>query len=182
MALFRSSREKRLWIYASLVLVAIFSTLWIGRPLLGIIGNQNMQGVVFGLAMFLVGAAILFYGLKFRPKKIELEIWLGLAAVYLLFVLRLSLPERSHLIEYSVLAVFIHAALIERTNQENYAFKPALYAFMITFAIGALDEWIQKFIPDRMFDTNDILFNGLAILMAIGTSMMLIWIRKKLRD
>ena len=182
MALFKTSREKRLWIYVLMVLVAIFSTLVLGRPLLRILGNQNVQGAVFVLAMILVGVVIIIYGLKFRPKRTELEIWLGLAAVYLLFFLRLGLPERSHLIEYSVLAIFVYAALIERSGKEKQTLRPALYAFAITFAIGALDEFVQIWIPDRVFDANDILFNGLAVFMAIGTSAVLIWIRKRFRE
>jgi hypothetical protein len=42
-----------------------------------------------------------------------------------------------------------------------------------------LDECIQIFLPDRVFDTDDILFNGFAGLMAIGSSLVLQWIRKK---
>ncbi len=178
MDLFKSPREKRFWIYALFVLIAIFSTLVFGRPLLRILGNQNIQAVIFMLGMFLVGITILVHGLKIRPGKTELTIWLGLVAVYLMFFLRLGLPERSHLIEYSVLAIFVHKALIERTSQENQALKPALCAFIVTFIIGVLDECIQILIPDRVFDTDDILFNGLVVLMAIGTSMILTWIRK----
>lgn len=178
MALFKSPREKRLWIYALIVLVTIFSTLVFSRPLLEILGNQNIQAAIFILGMTLVGATILVYGLSVKPSKIEFTIWLGFIAVYLVFFLRLGLPERSHLIEYSVLAIFVHKAITERINKENHALKIALYAFMVTFAVGVLDECIQIFIPNRVFDTNDILFNGFAVLMAIGANMILPQIRK----
>jgi len=56
-----------------------------------------------------------------------------------------------------------------------------LIAFAITVAIGILDECIQIFLPSRVFDPLDMLFNSLAALMAIGGSMALHWARKKFR-
>ena len=181
MSIFTSSREKRLWLYALIVLVAILSTLVLGRPLQEMLKDQNIQFVFFLLGMILTGTTILLHGLKVRPGNTEMAIWFGLAAVYIVFIFRLGAPERSHLMEYSVLAIFIHKALIERLSQGNQILMPALIAFIVTFIIGVLDESIQIFLPSRVFNPDDIWFNGFAALMAIGSSILLQWIRKKTR-
>jgi len=179
MPLFTSSREKQLWIYALLVLIAIFSTLILGPLFVGMLGNQNLQAFIFMFGMLLIGVTIIVHGLKIKPGKTEIAIWLGFTAVYIMLFLRLGLPERSHLVEYSVLAIFIHKALIERLSQENQLLLPGLFAFVVTTIIGVFDECIQIVLPDRVFDPLDILFNSLAALMAIGTSLALQWARKK---
>ena len=179
MALFTSHREKRLWIFAFVVLGAIVSTLVFGRPLLGLFANQNIQAIIFVLGMLLTGATILVHGLKSRPGKTEIAILIGFAAVYLMFFLRLGLPERSHLMEYGVLAIFIHKALIERLSHGNQVLKPAVLAFVFTFAIGTIDECVQMFLPARVFDPNDVLFNGFVSVMAIGSRLVLQWVQKR---
>lgn len=181
MPVFTSTREKKLWLWSLAVLAAIFSTLFVGQPLLKLFGNQNIQAVIFMFGMLLVGGAMLAHGLKTQPGKIEWAILLGIVAVYFMLFLRLGLPERSHLIEYSVLAIFVHMALMERRGQENQVLKTALLAFLITFATGVLDECLQIFLPDRVFDLTDMVFNGLAGLMAIGARVILQWVRKKIR-
>ncbi len=182
MPLFTSSREKRLWLYALSVLVAIVLTLVFARPLVRLPYNEETLTPFFMLAMILIGATFIAHGLKTRPDKTEISIWLGLSAVYILLFIRLGHPaERTHLMEYSVLAIFIHKALIERLRQENLVLKPALIAFAVTLIIGVLDEGIQIFIPDRVFDPLDVLFNSLAAFMAIGGCMVLQWARKKFR-
>ncbi len=93
---------------------------------------------------------------------------------------RLGFAERSHLFEYSVLAIFIHEALIERAIQGKKIPKPGLVAFLTAFAIGMLDEFIQLFLPGRVFDLIDILFNGLAAFMAIAASSAIRRVRKKI--
>ncbi len=103
---------------------------------------------------------IVIHGIKRRPSRAEITIWLGLVAVYIMFFLRLGMSERSHLMEYSVLAIFTHMALIERTGQQRKILKPALLAIAATFSIGLLDECVQIFLPDRVFDPNDIALNG----------------------
>lgn len=181
MPLFTSSREKRLWLCAFLVLLTIFSTLFLGQPFAELLASQDVQAVFFLLVMVLVAAAIIAHGLKTKPNRIEITLLLGMAAVYIMFFLRLGLTERSHLMEYSILAIFIHMALKERLIQRKHVYKPALLAFIVTFLIGVLDECIQIFLPNRVFDINDILFNGLASLMAIGSALALNWVHKRIK-
>ncbi|MDG2195236.1 MAG: VanZ family protein [Polaribacter sp.] len=182
MTLFTSSKEKKRWIYALFVLIAILFTLVFGDQLVALQLDQNIQASVFLFCMVLIGLMILVHALKTRPNKTKITIWLGITAVYTLLILRLDASERSHLIEYSVLAVFIHEALIERFNKKkNQVLKTAFLAFALTFTIGVLDECIQLFLPRRVFDPIDILFNTLAAFMAIGTSILILWIHRKLR-
>lgn len=179
MSLFTSSREKKLWLWVLVVIAAIFSTLFIGQPLFKLLANQNLQAAYFLLGMALVGATIIVHGLKTKSSKFEISLWLGLAGVYTMLFLRLGLPERSHLMEYSVLAVFIHKAISERINQGKRIPFPAFLSFLITFLIGVMDECLQIFLPNRVFDPEDIVFNGMAAAMAIGASSLLSWGRRK---
>ena len=56
--------------------------------------------------------------LRTRPGGAEIGVALGVAAVYLMVFLRMGIPEeRTHLIEYRVVAVFICEALAERASQ-----------------------------------------------------------------
>lgn len=179
MPLFKSSLERRYWLFATLVLIAILSTLTLGRPLQLLLLDQGIQAGIFMLGMFLTVVVIVMHGLKVQPSKTELIIWIGLIAVYLMLFLRLGLPERSHLMEYSVLTIFIHKALIERFQDKSQLYKPALMAFIITCLIGIFDESIQYFLPDRVFDWEDIVFNCIAVFMAIGGSLILQWAQRK---
>ena len=181
MSIFRTLREKRLWFYALLVLLAILSTLAFGRPLQEMLRDQNVQTVFFLIGMILTGATIITHGLKTQPSKTEITIWIGIAAVYIMFIFRLGAPERSHLIEYSVLSIFVHEALTERWGQKKGDAVPALLAFLTVSIIGVLDESVQMFLPSRVFDPTDMLFNSLAALMAIGGSMILKYARNKFR-
>lgn len=177
MSLFTSSKEKKLWLGALIVLIAIFSTLFITQPLIQLFDNQDLEACVFIFGMILVGGVVILHTITLKPSKIETIILLGIIAVYVLFFLRQELPERSHLIEYSVLAIFIHKAIIERANQGAKISLPALLAFIIVFSIGVLDECVQIFIPYRVFDLNDIIFNGFAVALAIGSRVVLVWVR-----
>jgi len=179
MTLFTSNREKRLWFWVIVVIVAIFSTLFLGQPLIELFSSQDLRAIIFVLVMLLVGTTILIHAIKTKPSRIELTIWFGLLAVYTMFILRLGMPERSHLMEYSVLAIFIHKAILERKSQGKQIPAPALIALVSTFLIGVLDECIQILLPNRYFDPEDIIFNGMAAVMAIGSSVVLNWVRKR---
>lgn len=180
MICFKSNREKRLWIYVIIVLIIIFSTLFIGRPFLKLLENQFIQSLFFLFGMFMIGITTIAHALTLQSKKFGIAIWLGFLAIYVLIFLRLGLAERSHLIEYGVLAVFIHKALIERFHHINKVKKSGWLALTFIILIGVIDESIQLFLPDRIFDSYDIVFNCLAAIMTIGAVMLIDWFVKKL--
>ena len=125
MALFSSKRERRLWLWTLAVVVAIYSTLGLAQSLVGALREHGLYYlaldvtlVLFVLGMILVMATVITQGLKTRPGGAEIVVALGVTVAYLLVFTRMAIPtERSHLIEYGVLSVLIHEALVERASQ-----------------------------------------------------------------
>ena len=183
MGIFSSARERRLWLWTLAVVVAIYSTLGISRTLAEYLREHGLleaaSVVLFLLGMLLVGATVVTQGLKARPGGAEIAVALGVTAAYLMVFLRMAiLEERTHLIEYGVLGVFIYAALAERASQGRRVPLPPLLAILATATLGLLDECIQWFLPNRVFDPVDILFNLLAGTMAVAASVALAWVRR----
>ena len=163
------------------MVIAIYSTLGLAATLAGFLQETGLIEVTFVLGFALVLVTILTQGLKTRPRGIEIGIGLGVAAAYLMVIVRMAIPaaERTHLIEYGVVALFIHAALSERASQGRRVPYPALLAVIATSLVGILDELIQAILPSRVFDPRDILFNFLAGLMAVLASVILDWARRR---
>ena len=123
MSLFSSRRERRLWAWTLLVVVAIYSTLGLAWTLAGALRDsglldRSLPVLMFLMGMVLVGATIVTRGLKVRPGGVEIAVALGVATAYFMVFVRIAiLEERTHLIEYSVVAGLIHEALTERASQ-----------------------------------------------------------------
>jgi hypothetical protein len=175
---FSSARERRLWLWTLAVVGAIYATLGLPTKLVGVLFKEDLFGAIFFYAFLLIGVAILTQGLKMRPRGFEIGVGLGAAAVYLMVFSRLGIPERTHLFEYGVLALFMYEALTERAGNGRRVPIPALLAIGATALIGALDEGIQALLPNRVFDLIDILFNAFAGLMAVLASVALAWARR----
>jgi len=183
MNLFTSDRERRLWLWAIAVVAAIYSTLGLARTLTGTLRERGLLEATFVFCFLLVLATIVTQGLKVRPRGAEIGVALGVAAAYAMVFVRMALPEeRTHLIEYGVVAVLIHEALTERASQGRRVPVPALLAILAATVVGVLDECIQAFLPGRVFDRRDILFNFLAGLMAVASSVGLAWARQLARS
>lgn len=179
---FSSERERRLWMWTALLLVAIYSTLGLASSLASVLHASNLMrtasAVAFGLCLLTVGGTILTQGLKVRPRGVELGLALGIAVVYFLVFLRTTIPERSHLMEYGVVAVFVYEALLERASQGRRVILPGCTAIVLTALAGTLDEYIQLVLPSRHFQYEDIVFNVLAAVMAVAATASLRWISK----
>ena len=179
MLLFASKRERRLWAWTLAVVATIYSTLGLARTLAGSWGDSTLGAGLFALCCVMILATVLTRGFKSRPGGAEVGVAVGIAAVYLLVLARMSSPtERSHLIEYGVVALLIHEALTERVSQGRRVPAAALLAVSLAILLGVIDEFIQLYLPSRVFDPVDILFNVLAAVMAIAASSALSWARK----
>ena len=106
MALFVSPRERRLWLWTLAVVVAIYSTLGLAGSLADVLDNRDLTTVSFALGMLLIGVTVVTQGLRTKPSGAEIGVALGVVVVYLMVLLRMALAERSHLIEYGVVASF----------------------------------------------------------------------------
>lgn len=177
---FTSSRERRLWAWTLAVVVAIYSTLGLARTLAGVLREEGLLVAAFALGMLLVAGTAAVLGLRRRPGGLEIGVALGVATAYYMVLVRMALPEeRTHLIEYGVVAVLIHEALKERAKGSRRVPVPALAAIVTAAAVGAIDEGIQAFLPTRVFDFEDIVFNFLAAVMAVVASVALSWARRR---
>jgi hypothetical protein len=167
MSLFTSDRERRLWLWTLAVVVAIYSTLGPAQMLVAALRERNLLRVSLATVLLLVGAVIVWRWVKKRPGWREIGVALGVTAVYLFAWFRVeTLEERTHLIEYSLVAILIHQSLIERQRQGRRVPSPAALALAVTVLLGLLDECIQAILPNRVFDLVDVGFNALAALMA----------------
>lgn len=183
MRVFSSRRERRLWFWTLAVVVAIYLTLGLTGTLAatlrayGLLEAASVTG--FAIGMFLVAATVVTRGMRIRLGGVEIAVTVGVVAAYMLVVLRTMSPvERSHMIEYGVLGILIYEALAERASHGRRVPLPPLLAVLATAALGVVDEGIQWFLPDRVFDPVDILFNLLAGTMSVGAVMALAWARR----
>ena len=129
---FSSNRERRLWVWALAVVVAIYATADLARTLADALRESGLLELVptmFSAGMLLIGIAILVQGLRERSRGVEVGFALGVAAIAVIgFARGIAAAERSHLIEYAVLALIIHEALVERKAQGWRVPVPAVLA------------------------------------------------------
>jgi len=183
MTLFKSNRERRLWLCVLLVVIAIYSSLGLVGALAGILREKNLLGSLFFISFLMILAAIIGSGLQRRAGKREIWVTVGIIAVYGMMFSRLgSLEERTHLFEYGVVAILIHQAFLERLNQGGRVPVPAVLAVVLTAILGWLDEGIQAHLPNRVYDFVDVGVNFLSALMAVTASVVLRWSRKRIEE
>lgn len=170
--LFTSKRERRLWLWTLVVVAAIYSTLGLAGTLAEVLREHRLLPSAMLFLMFLTVAAIVGSGLRRRPGRREIWVSLGVAAVYGMVMVRMagSPAERTHLLEYSVVAVLIYQALRERAGNGRRVPVPALLALVATTLVGWLDEGIQSLIPNRVYDNFDVFSNAVAAAIGIVTS------------
>ncbi len=177
--MFSSRREKYLWLGALLVLLAIALSLLFAGQLDSKLLDSEIAGGLFGLAFVLLLIAIATRGLVTVPRRAEMLLLLCVVAAYVLVLTRVSMPvERTHLLEYGLLALLVYSALEERQRHRGSVRLPGLLAITATATIGIADEAIQLLLPNRVFDPRDMLFNFLAAIMAVVSSWSMQSVRR----
>ena len=162
-------------------MACIFSTLFLGHPLRQWWDHQDGHALAFLLAMALIGGCVLLGGIKLVDRW---ELWavrLGLSGVMVMFFLRLSLTERSHIIEYSVLTYCVYQAMTLRYDQKWTLVQIGFSTFLLCTLIGLLDEGLQSLLPQRMGSWEDVIFDVGTIFFTVSSLLFLGAIQRKIK-
>ncbi len=120
------------------------------------------------LAILIVAAVVIvfkFLSLKKRYKAVGLFIIIVIFSVIFTILPRIEIiAERIHIIEYIILSAIIYHALKKEQGRGQLYFK----ILIIGFFVGLLDEGIQYILPNRFFDSRDILLNAVAVVLGQG--------------
>jgi hypothetical protein len=179
--LFKSKLEKRLWFCTLAILFAIYATAGIAHPISYYLREKGLLTIIFITGFSLILIALFLVGIKNKPNTIVIGTLFGVIGVYTLVFVRIEIPEeRTHVIEYSIVAALIYQALLERKKRGGHSYYPAILTILVTSIMGLIDEVIQYVLPNRIFDFKDILFNTLSGLLAVGSSIVLSWAQKRI--
>lgn len=180
MSLFLSKRERYLWISTLTVLISIYSSLGLAGLMAEGLQNRGWVEIFFAIFAFLTLIVFITQGLKVRPGGVEIAVGLGMMITFSMVIIRMGIPvlERTHLIEYGLLATFIFQALVEGAqNGRNVPLLPVV-TILVTSIFGIIDELILAILPNRIFDIRDVFFNVLSAIIAVGFSLLMTRIQK----
>lgn len=167
--MFTSRRERRLWTWVAVALAGGYLSLGLANALASRASDTGLDAGLFLVGIALFVAMAVSRGLQRKPTPTGMVVALGVTAVYALLAVRLVSPvERSHLVEYGVVAILVHEALLERRANDAPTPVPALLAIGIATVLGVVDELIQIVLPNRVYDPIDILFNAIAVVAGVG--------------
>jgi hypothetical protein len=118
---------------------------------------------------------------KPRPGWREIGIGFGVTFAYVWALARVGvLPEeRTHLIEYAVVAAFMYQAFVERRRNGRRVPAPDALTVALVTLLGLLDEGIQWLLPNRVFDMRDVFFNFLADVMYTFVALSIALVRRR---
>ncbi|MBZ9578193.1 VanZ family protein [Patescibacteria group bacterium] len=119
----------------------------------------NFADYVAPFILGFIGLSVIYYLIS-RQKGIRSFIWLLiLASAYAWGLSRLELSiERVHFLEYGLLSLFVFRALRHNIRDKSIY----LWSGIAVFCLGFLDEGIQYILPNRVYETKDVIINGFA--------------------
>jgi hypothetical protein len=169
----RSSRERWLFASAALLGLLILSTIWTTAFL-------RALDAATVLPFLLIPAAIALAWSAWRGEPLDralaAALFLAFALVVVMTALRLAgSEERSHLIEYASVAILLREAFRARAAGGRPVAHPAILVFVITLAVGTLDESLQLLSPLRQFEWRDIFVDACAAIFGLIASALTNW-------
>lgn len=180
---FTSKREKRLWIFAAICLLIIY----LGIPFSGTYLELQQQfdiTSIYVMCFVLVLFSVAGFSFRYNFNLRSVLITFGIITVLIQLFVRsgMTAAERTHLFEYGLLGPLIYHALLERKKGGKFKWSAYWFALAATFDLGILDECIQYFAPNRVFDAVDILFNVIASFLTISVSAIIVWLQQRFID
>jgi VanZ family protein len=157
-------RKRRAWACVAVMMVVILLSLpitpFLWRKAVAVFGPQfNVLGY-FVLAVLVFVFAVYLTRHRHRLKRPRALMLVGLAMIYY-WLLRYQCrfpAERLHLFEYGLLAYLLHGAIrFDFPEMKAYAL-----GFSVSSLFGLLDEVIQYFLPNRVFELRDVATNVIA--------------------
>lgn len=156
----------------TLLLLGIYSTLYVARRITEFIREAGMLRVMVATAFVLAAVAVIMLIIKnpaLRKPRVVLMLLVA-AALYAAVIVPMSSPEEKlHFLEYGTVGVLAFLS----TSEAWLTRKRFIFAALFTVAAGWLDEGIQALLPNRYYDLRDVGFNALAGLMALSVFTIL---------
>ena len=153
-----------LFIYVSLPFFPAFIS-----TLRGVLSKELLNLLSLGVSIsFFLLLSLWIYNKNYKAKQFILII----SPLLLLTYLSLSLDvwvERIHFIEYAVLGLLISRAVNVRT------LHGIIYTGCLVTLIGAVDEIIQWFLPNRGGDMRDVIMNSVGGLSGLWLGRFIFW-------
>lgn len=173
----KSQKRKRIldWTYFGLGAGFIYATASVARSLqISVSRSGGDQFLTGGPALIIFALlAVSLWWLLFRKGDFRLPTLFLLTNLGIAYYLMLSsltaIPiERVHLIEYGLLSYLAY-----RCSKNYYSgFIAYALAALLVFDAGFIDEIIQHYLPDRVYDTRDVITNGLSGILGLSA----VWI------
>ena len=165
--------KNRLWILIIIYVIFIYVSLPFFpafiTTLRGFFSKEllNLLSLALTISFFLM-LSVWVYNKKYKAKQFLLIISPLMLLTYL--SLRLDVwVERIHFIEYAFLGILISRAV----NVINL--QGIIYTGFLVTLIGAVDEIIQWFLPNRVGDMRDVFMNSVGGLSGLWLGRFLFW-------
>lgn len=155
------------WTCVVAYLGALFAFLPFAREVLLALTQRHAAGLVVTL-LFLGSLAALVFYLVFSVRLSDFAAFVAVAfliAVMGAMVLGLSVPEeRVHFLQFGFLTLLARWAFAAHLPPA----RQYVAAGLVAGAAGWVDEAIQHFLPDRVYDLRDVALNAVAVLLALA--------------
>lgn len=164
---YKLKTKRTLWILIALYIISIYASLPYMRGFLELAYSYlDKGGLTLALnATFVLIAVLLLWLLWLRGIGRFLVLAPIFIAIFVL-IIRIEIPEeRMHFIQYGILGIMSFFVF----RGEAFGLLKAI--LLVTIA-GAIDEVIQYFLPNRVGDIRDVVFNTLGGVLGVAIAKL----------